>query len=442
MRLNTPATPITPRRRYRWLQLVLLIGFSVCFLVSILALATLWWLSAETPTRSTPSFNIQVEQVLPELALMYLAGDPVDALAQQAFQAGENETSHALVTFGIHSMSPTRVPLLLQLAQRFREQERTTLATQLLRYSRAIAILDPQLAPLDQVDILLQCAKEQLTLGLSDEATDTAYQIKYLAEQTPNLLPAERNRMLQELLPLVRQLNDTALLQQVQELARSPYLDPTGMIVQKSLHLIDGSFEFQNELTTLIQRRQQLARQLAEQLLTAPIANTEPLQEALRQALLLEDEQRSLYFTQILGSQNLTFSLQFWTLHEQQNWLILKLAVANRAFGLSLVPAWEENQVTLFDELTAVTDQLEIALATVPEAEPSPFDQLLQRIAALRWLALQTELGFYSERRAVEVGEQLRIAQQELAAHGTAAALPIYYDREATPPGYRIEHTR
>jgi hypothetical protein len=57
-------------------------------------------------------------------------------------------------------------------------------------------------------------------------------------------------------------------------------------------------------------------------------------------------------------------------------------------------------------------------------------------------MAMQTELGFYPQRRAAEIGEQLRIAQDELAVHGTTAALPIYYQVDATPPGYRIGNLR
>lgn len=432
-----------PRQRYRWLQMLLLMGFGLFLFVSIVALVALWWIAGDRPLDTTDQvISVETEAINPALALMYLAGDPVEPLAYQALQAGEYATSHALTAFGIHNMPTSRATLLLQLSQIFEEQGNTDLSARLLRNSRTIALLDTRFTPLERADLLLQCVKGFLALELPAEATDAATQIKRIAEQTPDLLPAERNRVLQSLLPLTARLPESVLQQQVQELARSPYLNPGGLVIIRPIYPSEGSIEFDNELTTIVQQRQLLARQLAEQILRSPIADTTPLQQALAEALRKEDEQRALYFTQILASQNLTFSLQFWTLQEQERWLLLKLAVSHRAFGLSLVPEWEENRFAIFTELSDITDQLEVALSTLPEAEPEPLDQLLQRIVALRWLAMQTELGFYPQRRAAEIGEQLRIAQEELSVYGTSAALPIHYDVNAVPPGYRIQRSR
>ena len=352
------------------------------------------------------------------------------------------KTSHALLTFGLSNMPSTRIAMLFQLAQHLQQQENTELVAQLLSKGRSLAILDTQLSPLEQAEALMQCTKSFLSLNFIDEAADTASQIKHIVEQTPDLLPAERSRILQDLLPLTTQLRDDTLRQQVQELARSPYLNPNGIIIQRELHLADGSLELPSELAAIVHERQLLARQLAIQLLQNPLADTSALRQALEEILRKEDEQRMLYFKQILGSQNLTFSLQFWSLHEQHNWLLLKLAIAHRAFGLSLIPAWETDTVTIVDALTQVTDQLEIVLSTSPDPQPELFDQLLQRIAALRWLAIQIELGFYPQRRAIEVGEQLRIAQNELATHGTTSALPLSFHSDVMTPGYRIDGLR
>ncbi len=444
MRFEPTLPPTLPNsKRFQWLQPLLLVGFALCFFVSILALAALWWLSSDVaPRASTQPLQVDSEQVLPELALMYLAGDPVDALVNQALYAGEYETSHALLTFGINGLPATRVALLLQLAQLLQERNQVALATQLVHNGRAIAILDAQLDPVVRAEALLQCTARFLSLELPAAATDSAVQVKRIVEQTPELLPAERSRLLQALLPLTAQLDDELLHQQVQELARSPYLAPAGIIIERNLHLTEGTVEYNSELAATIRERQQLARQLAKQLIQSPAADSTPFIAALASALRKEDEQRSLYFTQILTSQNLTFSLQFWSLHEQRNWLLLKLAVAHHVFGLSLVPDWEAEKSLILEELGLVSEQLQAALSRVPESQSAILDQLLQRIVALRWLALQTELGFAPPRRAADIGEQLQIAQEELAVHGTKAALPVGYQSDATPPGYRIEQSR
>ncbi|MEZ4674212.1 MAG: hypothetical protein R2932_08225 [Caldilineaceae bacterium] len=440
MRLESPyySAPINSRR-YRWLQLLLVGGFALCTLISIFALVALWWLFGTTPAaRTSELLAVESTQVRPELALMQLAGDPVDALVHQAFQAAEYETTQALVTFGVDLMPTPRIALILQLAQRLQQQEQRAQAVQLYRKGRAIAILDTTLTPLEKADALLQCANGFLALDQEREAIDSAYQVKQIAEQTPELLPAVRARLLQELQPLSAKLSDDLLRQQIRELSRSPYLSPTGIVIQEQLPFAEGSLEFDAQLSEIIHNRQLVSRQLAEQLLQDPSANTQPLVSNLAQALRLEDEQRALYFNQISSSQNLTFSLQFWTLAEQRQWLITKLAIAHRAYGLSLVPEWETQQPELTTELTLVTDNLQTILLGLAQSQPEPLAQLTQRIAILRWLALQTELGFY-EQRATDVDERLRVAQNELALMGTNAALPVSYHLEATSPGYRID---
>jgi hypothetical protein len=175
--------------------------------------------------------------------------------------------------------------------------------------------------------------------------------------------------------------------------------------------------------------------------LLAPVADKQPLIESLAQALRAEDQQRDLYFNQISSSENLTFPIQFWLVNEQRSWLILKLAIAQRAFGLTLVPEWEAEQAALAEELTLITDTLQTVLLKLAQAQPEPLDQFTQRIAILRWLALQTEIGLYPQ-RAEEIGERLRVAQDELAQMGTTAALAVSYHADAIPPGYRIDSQR
>lgn len=424
--------------RYQWLQFLLLIGFGLCVLLSVLALVALWWLVDTTSvTRQNDRLILHSENVLPQLALMALAGDPVDALAQQAFQAAEYDTSYALLTFGITEMPVSRIAFVLQLAQHFQDHQ-TDQATQLLRNARAIAILDPALSPLEAANALQQCTIGFLALDRGDEAIDAATQVKRIVEQTPDLLPAERNRLLQDLLPITAQLPNETLHQQVQELARSPYLSPDGLLIQTELPFSDGSFEYDTQLTDLIRERQQLSRRLAEQILQAPDANHDSLIQALRQTLQAEDQQRTLYFNQISSSANLTFPLQFWSLNEQRRWLITKVAIARRTFGLALMPEWEDTSSILLQELTQVTDNLQTVLLAMAQSQPEQLDQFRQRIAVLRWLALQAELGVYP-RRAADIGERLRIAQNELSLIGTNAALPVQYQVDAVPSGFRIE---
>mgnify|MGYP001399088236 CR=1 FL=1 len=438
----SPNYPDNKQRRYRWLQWLLILGFSLCALLSIAALVALWLFFGLIPTATRePTLTIQQEQIRPELALMHLAGDPVDALALQALQAGEYATSQALVTFGVDALPNPRMAPIEQLAQRMQATGDSESALQLLRRNRAIAILDTSLTPLERAEALLFCAANFLTLQQEDEALDAARQVQRIAEQTPDMLPAVRSHLLQDLQVITNQLPDKSLQQEIRELARNPYITPAGIVIQEPLPYTDGTIELEQSLTELIHSRQTLARQLAERMIQAPLADTQPLRQSLTQALVAENEQRATYFNQLSTSENLTFSLQFWLTNEQRRWVILKLAVANRAFGISLVPEWEAAQAEITDELIAITDRLQSEYLTLAQSQEEPLTQMTQRIAIMRWFALQTELGLYPQ-RSVEVNEGLRVAQNELAQIGTSAALAVSYDLEATPPGFRIDANR
>jgi hypothetical protein len=420
----------------------LVLGFTLCTVVSLLALVALWWFYGATPaTRTDDRLAVDPTQIQPALALMHLAGDPVEALATQALQAGEYATSQALITFGVDATAKPHLSLMLQLAKRLQQQGDQRQALLLLRKARAGAILDTTLTPLERADALLLCTAMLLTAEAPAEALDSAQQVKQIAEQTPDLLPAERSRLLQELLPLANQLTDEPLRQQIRELARSPYLSPEGILIQEPLPFADGSFELDQQLTDIIRNRQGLARQLAEQIIQSPLADKASLIDTLGQALRTEDQQRSLYFKQILSTPDLTFSLQFWSASEQRQWLILKLAVAYGTFGISIVPEWETTIPAIQEELTSTTDILRDILLEGAQTQTEPLAQLRQRIAILRWLALQAEVGLYLD-RVTDIDERLRIAQEELTQMGTSAALPVRYRSDATPPGYRITSNR
>jgi len=280
-----------------------------------------------------------------------------------------------------------------------------------------------------------------LALNQLDEASATAQQVKRIAMQTPDLLPAQRSELVRTLLGLIAPLQDELLAQELQEIARNPYLTPQGLLITSAWPLTPTTAAFSPELSDAIFRRQQLARQLAEFLIQGSLAQAGPLLQPLQAALQAEDQARAAYFTQLSTDPNLTLSLQFWLLTQQQEWLTKKLAIAKGVFGFSLYPEWEANQTAIEQELATTLANLHQILLEFAQAQSDLVAQLSARIDAHRWLALQTELGFYPPTAAAEIGEQLRIAQAELAQNGTSIALPIIYDAATAPPGFWIGAT-
>ena len=427
-------------RRHFWLQSLLLAGFVICLAIGLIALGALWWLY-RTPAVSPGSAmlpTLQTEQIVPQLVLMQLAGDPSEALAHQALNAGQLETSRALMWIGIDHMSSARIAVLLKLAHQFATEGQTQSAQLLYQQARAFAILDMSLTPLERSQALLSWVTVLHQLGKPAAAADAAQQLMLIVQQAPDLLPAQRSQLLRDLQKVTLEMDDPTFGRTLNELIRNPYLSPTTTLLSGQWPVLAEVPPADATLATVTAERQQAARQLAERLLQVSAPEAEPERQQLLRALLIEDQQRSAYFNQHSALQTLTFSEQFWLLQQQRAWLLIKLAVAQRAYGMTLVPEWEAMPTTILQELTTVTSNLHQALITLAQAQPTPAEQLVQRFYAHTWLAQQVELGIYPAQNGQEIGELFRILQDELRAQGISPALPIAYLDEAEPPGFRI----
>ena len=150
--------PVQPKRR--WLERLLLFGFVLCLLIGLLALTALWsFYQTPTPAGATdPLESLDSQQIVPQLALMQLAGDPAKGLATQALRAGQLETTRAVLVYSLQSGEADQINLLLQLAQRYLEGEAPLPAGQLYQLVRALAILDPTLPSLQRSQMLVQCS--------------------------------------------------------------------------------------------------------------------------------------------------------------------------------------------------------------------------------------------------------------------------------------------
>lgn len=423
-----------------WLQPLLLLGFIICFIIGLVALSALWWLyRAPTASRSASVLPaLHTDQIIPQLALMQLAGDPGEALAYQALNAGEIETSRALTWLSIDQLSAARVELILKLAQHFSNAAQSEAAQSLYQQALALAVLDSALSPLARSQALLRCVSGLLALGEREAALDAAQQILLIVQQAPDLLPAQRSQLLRDLQRMTLAAKLTTFDRELTELIRNPYLSPSTTLLSGQWPTLTDPPALDPTLAALITERQHAARALAERLLQVSAIDAEGERQQLVRALLIEDQQRTAYFNRVFASQNLTFSLQFSTLQQKRDWQLLKLAVAQGLYGLSLIPEWEASQAAILQEVSTTTAALQEALTALAKTQETPEQQLAQRFYALTWLAQQLEFGFYPQSFGPELSEQLRVLQSELVQANIVPALPVAYKAEATPPGFRI----
>ena len=440
MQSTFSSQPYKSRRR-SWVQSLLLLGFVICLTVGLLALGALWWLyRAPTISLATPTLpTFQPERIVPSLALMQLAGDPVEALAYQAINAGETETSRALTWVGLTQMAPARITLLLKLATAATAEAQPATAQSLYQQVRALAVLDSALTPIERSQALLRCISGLLALDERAAAFDIAQQVLLIVKQAPDLLPAQRSQILRDLQSVTLPLRtESAFQREVTELVRNPYLSLNTTLFSGQWPTLPETPAPDPVIVSVTTERQAAARAFAQRLLQVQPIDAEAERQRLVLALSIEDQERTAYFYQISATQNLTFSLQFLALEQQRDWLITKLAVAQQLYGIALIPEWEANQTALIDELAQVTGDLQQKLLTVAQSQSTPEQQIAQRFYTLTWLAEQIEFGFYPQNNAAEIGEQLRVLQGEMTQLNLTPALPVAYVADGTPPGFRI----
>jgi hypothetical protein len=427
------------RRPHYWLQVTLLVGFLFCLLLGLGALAMLVLLRDEQPaaSRSAPAVTFPRDQIVPNHALMQLAGDPASALAYQAIQAGELDTAYAIALFDVAATDPQRLALLLQLGRRYLDAARPEDAAAALNLARSTATLGRDLSPQEQSQALVQIADALLNAEADAAALDVATQAMRVAAQAPELLPAQRSQIFESLRPLAERLNDDLFDQQINELARNPYLSPTGVLVDTDWITLTQSLPPDPAVEAAIAARGQAARVLADRIALTGGIDIEPERQSLAAALTAEDAARAIAVQQGLGA-GLAPEQQLALLLDRRAWLALKARVALGGFGLTVAPEWEATASAILDELSATTMNAAALIDAMAAARPQPVDQAMLRTDALYWLAQQVEFGLLTGVTSQDLGERMRLAQSEMARLGTPPALPILLDDAAEPPGFRV----
>lgn len=431
-----------PRRARRrpqvWLQLTLLIGFLFCLVLGVGALAALVVVQTEPPAQKTesPLAAFPRSQIVPQHALMQLTGDPADALAYQALAAGELDLAYTIALFTPEMSDMRRLTLWIQLGARYLDANRPDDAIQAYLLARSTAILGRNLTTLERSQALLQITDGLLDAQAQAAALDSAVQAKRLATQTPDLLPAQRSQIFENLRTPAQRLGDSAFEQEVKDLARNPYLSPQAQVLAGRWISLTEAVAFDPAVDAALTTRRQAARVLADRITLTGGIDIDPERQTLAGALTAEDQARAAAYQRALSA-GLSLPQQFYLLQERRAWLALKTRIALGGFGMALVPEWDQNAPAIVQELGGVTNNTVSVVEAIIGTLADPVAQAMLRVEALTWLAQQLELGMLPNVTSTQLSDQLRVAQAELTRLGAPLALPIAYDRDASPPGFR-----
>ena len=349
--------------------------------------------------------------------------------------AGELETAYTGLAYSTLLSDSSRSGLWLLLANDLIAQGDAGRALVAYNAAMDLAALAPELSDLARADISLQAADGYAELAAGPAAQLALAQAEEIAAErsfavagaTPRHSHTRDCRVLRKAgntdaaNALNAQLATAGAGAGVEIAAPSPVL--TGL---------RGSIVLPPEVAATISQRQGAAAALAARWLAAEADERTALASALGDALLAEDAARMDAYAR-LG--DLTDADRLALLYDQVAWQTVKYRVANRAYGVSLVPAWEAQAETIAQGVAAVyTELINSYGRRLDSLDKVSLDAA--RVELLRQGLLWSELGLFPGDAGGELGRQLVAASSQLRLRLGGIGLSIAVNEETGVPFY------
>ncbi|MCB0049803.1 MAG: hypothetical protein KDE24_09705, partial [Caldilinea sp.] len=226
-----------------------------------------------------------------------------------------------------------------------------TAAAQVFRLVLPFAVLNDTIPTQERIQLLVQAADGYAATDNPDAARDALIQAQRIAVQAPDLVPARRADLFAEMRRVAEPLDDTALEQQLADLARNPYLIGSGVLITPTLATLAQPLPYDTLTLEKIAAREEAARIFADRIELTGGVDIEPEREALAQALRDEDQARTQFYD---NPGEISRGQQFWLPLEERAWLVTRLRLADGAYGISVVPEWEANRSAIAGQLAAL----------------------------------------------------------------------------------------
>jgi hypothetical protein len=418
---NTAAQPLPSNRQTRkqpsWGLIALVVALVAALLIGLLAIGAYFLLSTQRATQWTwqdPQPAVDTTRVRPDLSVLALTGEPINAIVQEAHAVGEPDSAYAILVYNATLGDAERSGNLRLVARAFEEAGAFDLAALSYQQLHSLAALSPTLSDAERADASLTAAEGFIRLGMPDAARPSLAQAEVLARYSPLLAPVKKQRIAESLVALYvgAGMADDAkqAAQWMREvgglpdarLVRGPYLSSFQVSPVEPQQLADA----------------RLARQRRALDFVAAWDTTGSVDEQARanlaSALLQEDGIRQAVFAaEIEASPQLV--AKAGTLQSYINWLTLKLMIAEQGMGFSLVPEWETQAENIRVQLAQAYDTLYRNYADQVGALPSAGDRGFARVEVLRDAMLKGRLGFYPDYPEQGLADRLQAAQEEIA---------------------------
>lgn len=325
------------------------------FLIGIVALVSYFQL---TPRASTeygwrdPTGAVASARVRLDLALLPLGGVPSDEAAREALRAGEVDTAFAITVYAVDLDVAAQAGLFQLIGERFAREGRQSEAALCFQLVHDLAALAPDMSDVARFDLTLAAARGRRLVGDDygfELSLEQAENIVYYSALMP---PAQRRRTADLLLRYVAEVKGRREMQDLQRrLSEVLDLRPVSTSGGALWLRMASPVPVDRDAELLRLARQQRALILVNQWIALEGGDVEPERLDLVEFLRREDAARSAWHQRVLTSPEVTPSQRLTVLSDRIAWLLIKWQAARGAFGLPLVPEWEENVAAIEEQL-------------------------------------------------------------------------------------------
>lgn len=370
-----------------------------------------------------PQASIDSSLIAPDLAVLTLAGEGDDRIVRAALDAGERETAYATLAYSVLLPDTVRSGQWLVLANSYQagDPSRAVIAHQA---AMDLSALGPTLGDSARADISLQNARGLAALDRSWLASIAVEQAESIARQSLALLPAQRRDILSQVASAHERLGQADAARNIRNNLAAYSVGPGVATepVPPQLATLRGNVVLPVELTAALGARQQAAASMAARWLAASPSEREGLAGALGEALAQEDAVRAAFYG---AAANLSLPDRLALLHDKVNWLTVRLRVARGAYGVSLVPAWEQQVDAIITELRDAYTEMINGYGQQLDALGA-VERLSARVELLSQGVLWVRLGLFPGQSAEQaLSQQLAEASRELWTRQGGAGLTI-----------------
>ncbi len=411
----------------KWLVTALTIAVIVLAVAGIALLVTYFLLGRSPAAQNSwrdPQTAVQAAAIAPDLAVLTLAGEPDERVIRAALDARELETAYATLANSLLLSDKLRSGNWLLLAGQLAEKDP---ARARIAYQSALdlAALGPTLNDMARADLSLQTAAGFDGQNAPAVGRLAIAQAADVARHSVTLLPAQRRTLLMQVSEAYRKRGEAAASQEVAARLAADAAGPgvTVPAAEPLLPTLRGGVVLPDAVASALVARQTAAADLAARWLTSASGTRSSLSQALGQALLAEDAARDAFYA-TADQLALPDRLALW--HDKLAWLAVKSRVAQRGYGLSLVPDWEAQtadiEAALAGAFTDLVNGYGQQLDTLDATEA-----LQARVELLRQGVLWIRLGFFGDAAAEQtLSDQLTEASRQLWLRQGNAGLMVF----------------